>query len=77
MKRALSRSLRCWWPPINYKNLDYEIETEYVIPVGNPETLTINYKNLDYEIETMFKQHSVNCPNVPINYKNLDYEIET
>ena len=36
---------------INYKNLDYEIETNLEsvsIPLG--DLFTINYKNLDYEI---------------------------
>ena len=37
---------------INYKNLDYEIETCTAISVPPPPPPPINYKNLDYEIET-------------------------
>ena len=38
--------------PINYKNLDYEIETPMLSRVPRNKTRPINYKNLDYEIET-------------------------
>ena len=41
---------------INYKNLDYEIET----PIKTSQNIskpTINYKNLDYEIETGTRNH--------------------
>ena len=65
---------------INYKNLDYEIETSK--SHGDPYSirqLAINYKNLDYEIETSMVRGLSHCDDVSatINYKNLDYEIET
>ena len=44
-----------WLPKgrsINYKNLDYEIETQSHFEVNGSVATTINYKNLDYEIET-------------------------
>ena len=37
---------------INYKNLDYEIETDIQRVLYHQSQTTINYKNLDYEIET-------------------------
>ena len=39
-------------PTINYKNLDYEIETCLSNFKIGFSALSINYKNLDYEIET-------------------------
>ena len=43
--------------PINYKNLDYEIETIICSVIGT-DSCTINYKNLDYEIETPYQDLS-------------------
>ena len=37
---------------MNYKNLNYEIETVYVITSFVHRYLAMNYKNLNYEIET-------------------------
>ena len=56
---------------MNYKNLNYEIETAVLdAAVGfiriSIMRLKLNYKNLNYEIETSV-----------MNYKNLNYEIET
>ena len=55
---------------MNYKNLNYEIETTTIRTV-------LNYKNLNYEIET----DDDPCSSMPdqrtMNYKNLNYEIET
>ena len=37
---------------MNYKNLNYEIETEAMPANSDISGLTMNYKNLNYEIET-------------------------
>ena len=50
-QRCYCVALRPWYP-INYKNLDYAIETKVVMGYTDNHKGTINYKNLDYEIET-------------------------
>ena len=37
---------------MNYKNLNYEIETQNKIVRVSTQIFTMNYKNLNYEIET-------------------------
>ena len=61
---------------INYKNLDYEIET-HRCHSPRSDNRPINYKNLDYEIETFHEFLQPLTYLLSINYKNLDYEIET
>ena len=62
--------------PMNYKNLNYEIETCMDSSSGN-ELLTMNYKNLNYEIETCRYGSTLDLLEFAMNYKNLNYEIET
>ena len=63
---------------MNYKNLNYEIETDrkhYQPANTGCNCPTMNYKNLNYEIETEIHHGIVYT--FPMNYKNLNYEIET
>ena len=59
---------------MNYKNLNYEIETYVMLAIG--VVLSMNYKNLNYEIETAIPRAGV-VLSATMNYKNLNYEIET
>ena len=63
--------------PMNYKNLNYEIETVSRVRGKGGRPLTMNYKNLNYEIETTSKECLLHNRSLPMNYKNLNYEIET
>ena len=62
---------------MNYKNLNYEIETEEVTEVTLIHPASMNYKNLNYEIETGSQKHREHQHICAMNYKNLNYEIET
>ena len=61
---------------MNYKNLNYEIETRLSTPTARSinDRVPMNYKNLNYEIETRVLKRA---PYRSMNYKNLNYEIET
>ena len=61
---------------MNYKNLNYEIETRGLVRWHSVNPFTMNYKNLNYEIETCRICH-LNILHPAMNYKNLNYEIET
>ena len=56
---------------MNYKNLNYEIETLY------PSMLSMNYKNLNYVETTPTIKGRCARIEASMNYKNLNYEIET
>ena len=43
---------------MNYKNLNYEIETECLKHCKKQGNTSMNYKNLNYEIETLSKLKS-------------------
>ena len=62
---------------MNYKNLNYEIETKMQRNLRIRLALTMNYKNLNYEIETGKLYSGAVAAGVSMNYKNLNYEIET
>ena len=62
---------------MNYKNLNYEIETCYVLMRSVMTTMSMNYKNLNYEIETNASAGGSGARLSAMNYKNLNYEIET
>ena len=63
--------------PWNQKNLDYEIETLFMLQLCRRERNSWNQKNLDYEIETKTCETDAADRRTPWNQKNLDYEIET
>ena len=61
---------------MNYKNLNYEIETTCFSLARSLDAFAMNYKNLNYEIETISNKLS-EAFTASMNYKNLNYEIET
>ena len=62
---------------MNYKNLNYEIETSCYPHLRSADGYTMNYKNLNYEIETRISFDIAVAASSAMNYKNLNYEIET
>ena len=53
MKPADVRSAKVCLFPMNYKNLNSEIETTVIEASEIAESPTMNYKNLNSEIETL------------------------